>query len=198
MIVKTKLMKELGYRGSGAFKDASSHSIYYKPMPKDRCIVGLSNLSPPCIFVFRLTPDQYSQFEHGKLSLIPPGCCNPSGGNSLENPIILHTGDFVSTHQVKTLLALTEDTVKAKPKDSSTTVNLTVTSPTGEKWILPDMSNVSPFDFVNWGRSNNLPAKIVAPLIVEVMVENPDKPLNRPLSRSDPSGWSVTLTITPK
>lgn len=114
MIVKTKLMKALGFKGSGMFVDSPSYSHYYKAIPEARCVLGLSNSCPSGIYVFRLTPEQYRAFERGKLGLVPPGCCNASGGKSVEDPAVLYEGPFNTSRQVTDLVTKFEATLRAE------------------------------------------------------------------------------------
>jgi hypothetical protein len=123
MIVKTKLMKALGFKGSGMFVDSPSYSHYYKAIPEARCVLGLGNSCPSCIYVFRLTPEQYRAFERGKLGLVPPGCCNATGGTSVEDPAVLYEGPFETARKVTELLNVFEATLRGE-KDGRKQITL--------------------------------------------------------------------------
>ena len=58
--------------------------------------------------VFRLTPAQFKQFNSGKVSLLPTGCCNATGGKSIEGPDIMFNGRFKNAKHVKDVVTSVE------------------------------------------------------------------------------------------
>jgi hypothetical protein len=123
---KLRTLSPLGFIGSDMFP-SDTQSLYYKRLPKWHCVLVVSNLVPQSIQVFRLSKDHYNKFRKGSLSLIPNGCCNAIGGNSIENPDMLWIGDFTSSKQVARLVTTYESLLMeekgnknvAKPKKSS-------------------------------------------------------------------------------
>lgn len=77
-------------------------------------------------------------------------------------------------------------------------VTLSITSPSREVWALAGVADVSTEQFAGWAIENKLPARIVVPLICEIILSHPPATvkMNTPMTASK-SGWSVCLTATP-
>ena len=107
MIILRKHIQALGFKGSHPF-ESSFQSIWYRSFPKERAIVGISNYS--CIegvFRFDLSAENMKAFEQGKLSVVPPGCCNASGGRSLTRYTWVHKGVLKNQRELHEALAST-------------------------------------------------------------------------------------------
>jgi len=89
MILYQRFMGPAGFNGSSRWADAKSSMFYYKQYPKVRAILCVSNTCRWEISLFRLTTAQWKSFNAGQLALIPPGCCNASGGRSIDKCEIL-------------------------------------------------------------------------------------------------------------
>ena len=76
------------FKGSSRWADAATSNHYYKEYIGGE-VICVSNLCPWSIALFRMNPRQHAAFRQGRLSLVPPGCCNPSGGSSIERCQIL-------------------------------------------------------------------------------------------------------------
>lgn len=114
MILRTRYMRPLGYKGSGMFDDSPSYSHYYKKLPECCSVVVVSNTCPTYIGVFRLTKRQYSAFEKGTLSLVPNGCCSPSTKKQMEGCDVLFSGEFKNHKHAAELLAAFERTLQTE------------------------------------------------------------------------------------
>lgn len=112
MIIRQRYLRERGYKGSSIWADSAYSSFYYKSFPEKRAVVGIGNIARHNIFVFRLTPVQYREFQRGRLSLIPPDCCNATGKPSLDNYQILHQGEFTSHRELHARLDELEPTIE--------------------------------------------------------------------------------------
>lgn len=109
MLVYKRHVEPLGFKGSSMFSDTKCCSFYYRKLPEACAVLVVSNeASKNRIQVFRLEPSQYKEFEKGKLSLIPDGCCNPSGGKSIEHSDILFDGIFKNAKHIRETIAAFE------------------------------------------------------------------------------------------
>ena len=99
----TRHVKPLGFKGSGIFTDSKWYSTYYLVNPELRLVIILQNLSQ-ALSVYRLNACDFKRFREGKLSLIPPGCCNPSGGPSRTNAIVFHEGEIKNVAHLRELV----------------------------------------------------------------------------------------------
>lgn len=106
MNVRRKQVEPLGFKGSGMYAAAATHNHYYKSDPINFTVTVIGNMVPQTICRFQLNPKQYRMFKDGKLSLVPPGCCNPSGGPTIERCEVLFEGTFKSMAQIKQLLGI--------------------------------------------------------------------------------------------
>jgi hypothetical protein len=93
------------------YPDSQFHSHFRKNLPECFSVMVLSNLVPQNIHVFRMNPRQYSAFVEGELSLVPYGCCNPSGGACIHRCEVLWKGEFKSSKQIVDLLTTFEQTL---------------------------------------------------------------------------------------
>lgn len=118
MILRTRYMRPLGYKGSGMFDDSPSYSHYYKKLPECCSVVVVSNTCPTYIGVFRLTKRQYAAFEKGKLSLVPNGCCSPTAKAQVDGCDVLFSGEFKDHAQFKKLAAAFEATLREEKVSS--------------------------------------------------------------------------------
>lgn len=105
MNLKRKHVEPLGFKGEGPFPDANFCSLYYRVDAKSLTVTILSNLTPQTLSRFVLSKRQFTAFKKGKLSLVPPNCCNASGGPTLEDPKVFFEGEFKNLKHVKELLA---------------------------------------------------------------------------------------------
>ncbi len=108
MHIQLKHVAPLGYVGSSIFSGAQNQWVYYKTIARTRCVILLSNYCPKNISFFRLSPGQFTKFKRGKLSLVPPYCCNPAGGPKLDKPNVFYEGEFSAVKQVRALLEYLE------------------------------------------------------------------------------------------
>jgi hypothetical protein len=92
MNIYTKDVAPLGFKGSDLMEDKWHHH-YYAKFPKT-CRVYIINSLDESVSHFQLTKKQYGDFEEGKLSLIPRGCCCATGNRYIENPVVDVEGDF--------------------------------------------------------------------------------------------------------
>jgi len=106
MNVRSKQVEPLGFKGNGMFCDSATHNYYYKSDPINFTITVIGNLFPQTICRFQLNSKQYKSFKEGNLSLVPPGCCNASGGPTINHCEVLFEGTFKSMAQIKQLLKL--------------------------------------------------------------------------------------------
>lgn len=111
MILLTRYMRPLGYKGSGMFVDSPSYSHYYKKLPDCCSVVVVANTCPAYIGVFRLTKRQFTAFENGKLSLVPNGCCSPTAKKQVEGCDVLYSGECKDHKHAAKLLAAFESTL---------------------------------------------------------------------------------------
>jgi hypothetical protein len=110
MHIKTKQIEPLGFKGSGMYDHAASYNHYYRKDKKNSCIIGVTQLYPPTVFSFPLTKKQFTEFEAGKLSLVPPGCCNASGGKHIDHDkcTVHHEGEIKNMRHLKEILEQVE------------------------------------------------------------------------------------------
>ena len=104
MNVCRKHVESLGFKGNGMYPYSQYHTHFYQEDAKAHTITVIGNLVPQTISHFHLTPSQFTDFQDGKLSLIPNGCCNPAGGRSLERSEILFRGDIKNLRHLKKIL----------------------------------------------------------------------------------------------
>ena len=60
--------------------------IYYCKDTKANTITVVSNQVPQYVAQYQLTPQQMRAFNRGTLGITPPGCCNATGGKTIEEP----------------------------------------------------------------------------------------------------------------
>lgn len=95
MKFRRKQVEPFGFVGTGMYKQAPTHWMYYRKDFTNKHVQFMLNSEPEqTVGVFELTPAQFNQFTSGKLSLIPPGGCDPSalGRPSVANPKIIFKG----------------------------------------------------------------------------------------------------------
>lgn len=114
MNIYLRHVERLGFKGSGMFCDAKWHSYYYHVDYPRRTIVVVGNLTPQTVSVFWLTPGQFRAFRAGKLGLTPPGCCNATGGKSLDDPYVLFKGTIKDWRHLDLLIT---QAMEATPKN---------------------------------------------------------------------------------
>jgi hypothetical protein len=111
MLVYTRHVEPLGFKSSSMFSDSKCSTHYHKKLPAAFSVMIVSNDTGDAVQlvqVFRLKRRQYYEFELGKLSLIPSGCCNPSGGKSIGGPDIMFRGRFKNAKHVKDVVSSVE------------------------------------------------------------------------------------------
>ena len=105
---KASTMAEFGYKGSSIFRTAY-YNRYYKCLPSKNTVLSICFIDDPNTFcLFRLSEKEYRDFENGRLSLVPPGCCNASGGESIENNTIVYKKNIKNLDQLKKALMVVE------------------------------------------------------------------------------------------
>jgi hypothetical protein len=104
MKIYLRHLKPLGFKGSGMWEDAKWSAHYYKVNNKTHTITVIGNLAPATISQFTLTPSNFKKFRGGKLALVPPDCCNASGGPSIEKFKLIYSGECLSPKKLKELL----------------------------------------------------------------------------------------------
>lgn len=87
-----------GFKFTGLFSSPNSFGLFYRV--RGNRVEYASSYWPPTLGYFELDAKEMKAFKEGKISLCPPGFCNPSGGNTLTNATIL------STEPVRNLKAL--------------------------------------------------------------------------------------------
>ena len=92
MNLHVKDMNTVGFKSNNILLSAWSR-FYHKPVPEKQLVYVVDALNERLMH-FKLSKKQYKEFEEGKLSLVPVGCCNPTGKKSLEDPNIDHDGNF--------------------------------------------------------------------------------------------------------
>lgn len=117
MILLTRYLLPLGYKGSGMYDDSSSYSHYYKNLPECCAVIVVSNgIVEPYIGVFRLTEQQYQLFLRGHLSLVPNNCCSPTYKNQVKGCDVLFKGEFKNHKHAAKLLATFEAALRAESR----------------------------------------------------------------------------------
>lgn len=94
-----KDIEHLGFKGNGVFK-SNWHHFYYATSPKSKKVFVIDNVEQ-IIGHFKLSKKEYNDFENGKLSLIPHGCCCVTDNKYIDNPITNFRGDFRKTFKTK-------------------------------------------------------------------------------------------------
>jgi hypothetical protein len=74
-----------GFKGSSIWASAF-HWFYYRKDTENNTITVITNHTPQYVAQYQLTPQQMRAFNKGRLGITPPGCCNASGGKSIEEP----------------------------------------------------------------------------------------------------------------
>ena len=90
MKLNLKNLEPAGFKSTALFARRLAGGLFYRK--KSDRVEFVSTNHPEGLGVFQLTEAQMRKFETGKLSLVPPGCCNPSGGAQLENGRIVYAG----------------------------------------------------------------------------------------------------------
>ena len=114
MILLTRYLRPLGYKGSGMFDNSASYTLYYKALPECRAVLVVHNTCPQYIGVFRLTEQQWRAFKRGTLSLVPNGCCSPSSRTIVDGCDELFKGEFKNHAHASSLLATFEATLASE------------------------------------------------------------------------------------
>lgn len=99
MTLLLRYMGPAGFRGTNWQSGRAASSHYYKKYIGGE-IICVSNLCPWHISMFQLNPKQFRAFCQGKLSLVPPGCCNVGGGCAIERCKILRSQEPVDHAEV--------------------------------------------------------------------------------------------------
>lgn len=86
-IAKSERIATCGFKAPGFSCTRNSIGLFYRW--HGNRIEFVSNYSPPSLGYFDLTDQQVRDFKAGRLGLVPPGFCNPAGGASLENGVII-------------------------------------------------------------------------------------------------------------
>lgn len=106
MLVKLKHVQEAGFEGATIWA-SNFHWLYKKELSDKKCFLVINNHRPQNIELFRLTDEQYKKYKKNKLSLVPYGCCNASGGESVTGKV-LWSGEFKTGKHVKEVIAASE------------------------------------------------------------------------------------------
>jgi len=104
MNIRREHVEPLKFKGSGIFPYGAASTHYYHIDAAKRRVVIIGNLTPQTVSHFDMTPEQFRDFKAGKLSLVPPNCCNPSGGRSLNQPKVLFSGTIESQKHLREIL----------------------------------------------------------------------------------------------
>lgn len=102
MYLNLKNLSKLGFKGTFMTGNTSISLLW---RVKGNRVEFTSGYTPNMLGYFTLTPRQLKSFNAGKLSLVPTGFCNATGGESLTEHIILHTGPVKSCKQVEEIFA---------------------------------------------------------------------------------------------
>lgn len=99
-----KRMEPLGFKYAGVFiPKPHDTDLFYKKHGLGVIFVH-ANAYPVTIGAFLLTPKQAREFAKGNLSLVPPGCCNPTGRASIEGAITVWSGDVPTDEYLQSIL----------------------------------------------------------------------------------------------
>lgn len=85
-----KRLLTLGFTAGGVF---GRGPLYHKVVGQYVWFIDRLDISGGC---FDLTLSEMRLFKRGKLSLVPTGCCNPSGGPSKQGHIPAHIKDVLA------------------------------------------------------------------------------------------------------
>lgn len=100
MQLYVKDVEKIGFKGSGLFDDSKWFHFYYAKKPALKKIYVIDSIEQT-ISHFDLSAKEWKEFERGKLSLIPIGCCCATGGKYKDNPSIDFQGDFKTVFGTK-------------------------------------------------------------------------------------------------
>lgn len=108
MRIYTRHVIPHGFRGTGMFIDAKWHLHYSKTDPKRRAVTVIASEPIQSVSIFWLSKADFKVFVNGKLSLVPSGCCNPSGRRSVTDPEIVFAGEIKNLKQLDTIIERSE------------------------------------------------------------------------------------------
>ncbi len=103
MKLNLKNLEPAGFKSTALFPTKLDGGLFYRKKA-DR-VEFASSRRGQSLGVFLLTKSQMKSFEAGKLSLVPPGCCNPSGRKSLENGRVAYAGKVRSIKFLEDIFA---------------------------------------------------------------------------------------------
>lgn len=100
MYLSTKDVKKIGFKGSGMFVDSKYNHFYYATVPNKKQVYIIDNYDQS-VSHFSLSEMELKNFNKGKLSLIPIGCCSVGGGKCKYYPTLDFNGDFKESFRTK-------------------------------------------------------------------------------------------------
>lgn len=103
MNLNLRNLARAGFRSTSIFSSPRAIGLLYRCKGTD--VEFTSGYCPNRLGVFRLTKSQFNQFKRGRLSLVPPGFCNPSGGKSVQEAIMLFEGTVRSVKHLERIFA---------------------------------------------------------------------------------------------
>lgn len=103
MKLNLKNLEPAGFKSTALFPTKLGGGLFYRK--KTDRVEYASTYVPQSLGVFPMTKAQLRQLAEGKLGLVPPGFCNPSGGKSLTNGRVIYTGEIRSLKQLEEIFA---------------------------------------------------------------------------------------------
>lgn len=86
MNIYLRHVKQFGFKVSSMFCDSKWSEHYYRKDTSNNTITIVSNQTQQYVAQYQLTPEQMWAFNRGALGITPLGCCNASGGKTIEEP----------------------------------------------------------------------------------------------------------------
>jgi hypothetical protein len=105
MNLNLKNLQPLGFRG-GRMDSKTSITLLW--VIRGSSVFYTSGYSPNTVGVFHLKPAEMKKFKKGRVSLLPPGFCNATGGEVLTDCRILHRGTVRSKKHLMSIIDVEE------------------------------------------------------------------------------------------
>lgn len=103
MKLNLKNLASAGFKSTALFATKLGGGLFYRKKA-DR-VEYASSYVPQSLGVFPMTRAQLQKLTAGKLSLVPPGFCNASGGKTLENGRVVYAGEIKSVKHLEEIFA---------------------------------------------------------------------------------------------
>jgi hypothetical protein len=95
---------KVGFKSTSLMASQSSMGLFYRVV--GNVVQFVSSYVPQSLGFFQLTPSELKAFRAGKLSLVPPGFCSPSGPKRKKtDATIVHTGSVRNIKHLEQLFS---------------------------------------------------------------------------------------------